>query len=83
MFFVGFEHSRKWTCSYYFAAEPIAICNENQSASQLIDFEYFSNFHFAITRDNCGHIFRYVEAADFQNTAGARQTYSSVCQLKG
>ena len=56
-----------------FAAEPIAICNEIQSRSQLIDFKRFSNFHFAITRDNCGHIFRLVESADFQNAAGAKQ----------
>ena len=56
-----------------FAAEPIAICNEIQSRSQLIDFKRFSNFHFAITRDNCGHIFGLVEAADFQNAAGAKQ----------
>ena len=46
-----------------FAAEPIAMCNEIQSSSQLIDFKPFSNFHFDIARDNCGHIFRYVEAA--------------------
>ena len=48
-----------------FAAETMAICNEIQSRGQLIDFERFSNFHFAITRDNCGHIFKYVEAGDF------------------
>ena len=66
-----------------FAAEPRPICNEIQSNSQLIDFERFSNFHFAKTRDNYTHILRYVEPADFQNTAGAKRTYSSVCQLKG
>ena len=43
-----------------FAAEPIAICNEIQSSSQLIDFERFSNFHFAVTRDNCGRIFSFL-----------------------
>ena len=43
---------------FRFAVEPIATYNEIQSVSQLIDFECFSNFHFAITKDNCGHIFR-------------------------
>ena len=66
-----------------FAAEPVAIYNEIQSSGQLIDFERFSNFHFAIARDNCGHIFKYVQAGDFQNTSGANRTYSYDCQLKG
>ena len=39
-----------------FVSEPIAICNEIQSSSQLIEFKRFSNFHFAITRDNCGKV---------------------------
>ena len=65
------------------AVAPIAICNEIRSSSLMIDFKRFSNFHFAITRDHCGHIFRYVEAADFQNTTGAKRTYSYGCQLKG
>ena len=67
-----------------FTAEPKAICNEIQSSSQLIDFKRFSNyFHFAITKDNGGHIFRYLEAADIQNTTGAKRTNSSDCDLKG
>ena len=60
----------------------MAIYNKIQSSSHLIDFERFSNFHFAITRDNCDHIFRYVEALEFQNTAGAKRAYLSVCQLR-
>ena len=66
-----------------FAAEPIAICNEIQSSSQLIDFKRFSNFHFALARDNSGHIFGYAEAADIQNTTGDNRTNSSDCELKG
>ena len=60
------------------AAAPVAICNEISEQCQLIDFKRFSNFHFAITRDHCDHIFRYVEAADFQNTTGKKRTYSYV-----
>ena len=49
-----------------FAAEPIAICNEIQRSSQLIDFKRFSNLHFAITRNNCGHVFKYVKLQIFK-----------------
>ena len=59
------------------------IQRNSEQYGQLIDFKRFSNFHFAITGDNCGHIFRYVEAADFQNTSDANRTYSYDCQLKG
>ena len=65
-----------------FPVESIAICNEIQSSNQLIDFKRFSSFHFALTRHNCGHIFRYVEAADFKNTTGANRRYSYDCRLK-
>ena len=65
-----------------FAAEPKAIRNEIQTSSQLIDFKHFSNFHFPITRNNCDHISKYVEAADFQNTSGANRTYSYDSELR-
>ena len=53
------------------------------SSSQLINLKRFSRFRFPIKRDHCGYIYRYVEAADYQNTTGAKRTYSHNCQLKG
>ena len=67
---VGFECSRKRI--------SVRIC----CGTNGHDFKHFSNFHFAITRDNCGHILRCVEAADIQNTTGAKRTNLSSCVLK-
>ena len=48
-----------------FAAEQIAICNENAELWLVNWLQTLQNYQFAITRDNCGHIFRSVKAGDF------------------
>ena len=46
-----------------FAAEQIAICNENAELCLVNWLQTLQNYQFAITRDNCGHIFKSVKAA--------------------
>ena len=68
---------------FLFAAEQIALATKIQSCSQLIGFKRFTNYHFAIIRDSCAHIFRFVKATDFQSITGANRTNLYDWALKG
>ena len=79
MFFCWFRMFR----IFRFVAEQIALVTKIQRCSQLIGFKCFKNYHFAIIRDNCAHICRFVNVADFQSIAGANHTNSYDCLSKG
>jgi len=63
------------------AAEQIVLATKIQSGIQLI--KRFTNYRFAIIRDSCAHIFRFVKATDFQIIAGASRANPYDWVLKG
>ena len=82
MIFVGVECSSKRALPELMRSKWLHAM-KIQSCSQLIGFKRFKTYQFAITRDHCGHIFRSVKAADFQNIAGANHTNLYDCKFKG